>query len=396
MRSPPYFWGSDHPAGSHSASVRRAVRTSTLLAAASVLLAISACTGGGEVRRESDELQTDVVDALEELDEYDKVRAVLVNQGGENTLELWRGDDAHAHINLRSITKSVLSTLVGIAMDQGLIAGVDATLGSLLPAQRAAMTPEVEAIPLDAILSHTAGFAPDTEAGGSELEFWTSPDWIAAIVADRVARGPSDGGFAYSSAGSHVLAAILDEATDGSVLDFARENLFEPLGIDTDPAWAEAHEGDPEELSALAEEYDAAEFAWPTDPQGVQQGDSLLKLTPDDLLTFGLLFLHDGGWDGVSVVPSEWIEASTTSHVDIPGGSPNGYGYQWWVDDAAGDRMYLALGYAGNVVAVVPDRDLVAVIVSEFELSDPSASSEELYTGEALALLETAILPHTD
>ena len=96
------------------------------------------------------------------------VRAVLVYQGGEPVLEYYRGEEARdVRLNARSVTKSVISTLIGIAIDQGAISGVDATLGDLLPTYRDIMNAEVAAIPLRSILTHTAGFA----AGG------TSPTW---------------------------------------------------------------------------------------------------------------------------------------------------------------------------------------------------------------------------
>ena len=138
---------------------------------------------------------------------------MLVYEDGESVLELYRGEDAKDYLDLRSVTKSVVSTLVGIAIDEGLITGVDATLGELLPAYRDVMNAEVAAIPLDRILTHTAGFA-----GGRTNWTSTSPrrTAVGAIIADRVARGTGDGSFEYSSAGSHLLAAILDEATGGT------------------------------------------------------------------------------------------------------------------------------------------------------------------------------------
>ena len=204
-----------------------------------MLIAFTACTApANEDRRaaESADLGTRVSEYLEQRDEYEKVRAVLVYEDGERVLELYRGEGAKDYLNLRSVTKSVVSTLIGIAIDEGLITGVDATLGELLPAYRDEMNAEVAAIPLDRILTHTAGFA----AGGSgtdvgQLDYYSTPDWIGAIIADRVTRGPGDGSFEYSNAGSHVLAAILDEATDGSILDFAERSCSTHSGSTPNP-----------------------------------------------------------------------------------------------------------------------------------------------------------------
>lgn len=374
---------------------RRALRTASAVVVASVLLLSPACTAVSAPDISID-LRTHVLNTLDALDQYGLVRAVLVSRSGENILEFWRGDDAHDYVNVQSVTESVVSILIGIAIDRGDIPGVYATLGELLPAYRDAMSPEVAGLTLDAILSHTAGFAPDDFTGNNTLNYSSSSDWVGAIIADRVARGPGDGTFAYSSAGAHVLAAILDEATDGSVLDFARAHLFEPLGIDSTPAWTKAQEGTPAQLERLVEEYFAAGFAWPTDPQGVQRGDSRLKLRPDDLLTLGLLFLHHGEWRGEQVVSEQWVQTSTSRQADVVNTNPNGFGYQWWVDESRRDPMFLALGYEGNLIAVIPDRNVVVAIASAESGHDPIDATRKFYIGDALALLEVAILPYLE
>jgi CubicO group peptidase (beta-lactamase class C family) len=363
-----------------------------------VLIALSACTLPAEddVRVSSADLQVRVSDYLDKLDEHDKVRAVLVYQGGEPFLEYYRGEDATDYLNTRSVTKSVVSTLIGIAIDQGAISGVDATLGDLLPAYRDIMNAEVAAIPLQSILTHTAGFAAGgTSSDVGQLNYYTTPDWVAAIISDRVERGPGSGRFIYSNAGAHLLAAILDEATDGTVLDFARAQLFDALGIDTEPAWVKRDDGTPEQLAALAEEYFAADFAWPTDPQGIHQGSSLLKLRPEDFAKLGLLYLNEGAWEGASIVSAAWVKEATTAHVDTDI-TPNGYGYEWWTDSTGKDPMYLARGYGGNVIAVVPTRDLVAVVASEDMGLDPGDEAEEFEDYEAIGLVQNVILAQLD
>lgn len=363
-----------------------------------VFMALSACTLPADDRdREwSTDLQVRVTDYLDKVDEYDKVRAVLVYQGGEPVLEYYRDEDAKGYLNGRSVTKSVISTLIGIAVDQGAISGVDATLGELLPEYRDLMNAEVAGIPLQSILTHTAGFAAGgmTSAVG-QLNFYTAPDWVAAIIADRVERGPGSGGFVYSNAGAHLLAAILDEATEGTVLDFARAELFDALGIDTEPAWVKADDGTPEQLAALAEEYFAADFAWPTDPQGIHQGSSLLKLRPEDFAKLGLLYLNEGAWEGASIVSSAWVNEATTPHVATHI-TPNGYGYEWWTDSTGNDRIYLAVGYAGNVIAVAPDRDLVAVVASEDIGVDPVEEDQQFEVHEAIGLVQYVIMAQPD
>lgn len=378
-------------------SARRRAAGAGLLA---IVLALAACTPSPAQERESiatPGLSARVTEYLEQYDEHEKVRAVLVYEDGESVFELYHGDDAKDYLDLRSVTKSVVSTLIGIAIDEGLITGVDATLGELLSAYRGAMNDEVAAIPLDRILTHTAGFTGGGSGAAGGVDFTSSADWVGRIIADRVERGAGEPAFEYSNAGSHLLAAILDEATDGAVLDFARAQLFDPLGIDTDPAWVgmDTGTGTPEERAVIAQEYDAAGFAWPVDPQGIHAGWSFMKLRPEDLVKLGLLYLNRGVWEGESVVSSAWVDAATATRVDTFS-TLSGYGYQWWTEEEGAESMFLAVGYGGNLVVVVPDRELVVVVASEFDETDPLANAQKFNEEEAITLVQYVILGQSD
>ncbi|WP_344090560.1 serine hydrolase [Microbacterium deminutum] len=372
---------------------RRVAAAAAAFVTSASLILVPACSPSDHDSASAAKLSSDVQSFLQRFDEYDKVRAVLVDQGGETVLALWRGQHAHDYVNVGSATGSVVSILIGIAIDQGRISGLDATLGELLPAYRGAMTREVAAITLRAILSNTAGFAP----GGStpyndQLNLTASTDWVGTIIADRVARGPGDGSFAYSNAGAHLLAAILDEATEGSVLDDARKQLFDRIGIRSEPAWVHPVRSVEVRNTVLAEGYFAAGFAWPTDPRGTQVGAGLLKLRPEDLLALGRLYVDGGVWDGRRVVSREWVEASTRSHAET-GRRPSGYGYGWWVDRTDHGPVFLALGYGGLMLAAVPERDLVVVVVSDYNGRDPADFAEQFHTDEAFNMIEYLILP---
>ena len=159
-----------------------------------------------------------------------------------------------------------MATLIGIAIEQGHIESVDQTLGDLLPSYAADLTPKTAAITLREVLTHTAGFRAEGAPGET---YWESPDWIRTILAHRAADGPGDGSFAYSNQGAHLLSAILVEATGQSVLQYARENLFEPLGIPSEPALETGpttvdNVPDPADVTA----YNEAGFAWPVTPRG--------------------------------------------------------------------------------------------------------------------------------
>jgi CubicO group peptidase (beta-lactamase class C family) len=284
------------------------------------------------------------------------VRAVLVTVGGRPVLERYYDSSAEATSGVFSVTKSVMSILVGIALDEGDLGSVEQTLAELLPEYAATMAPEVAGVTLRQVLTMTAGLPEDT-AGSDPLPFETADDWIAAIVSGGLVRPPGED-FAYASAGSHLLSAILVEATGRSVLDYARERLFDPLGIDTDSA------AEPLAVIENLPVYEAASFAWPVDPQGLHLGHTYLKINAPDMAKIGQLMLDDGRWDGEQIVSTQWVTESTRAQVATSGGSTGDYGYQWWVTTANGLDAFAAVGFGGQLIEVVPDLRLVVVVSS--------------------------------
>ena len=145
----------------------------------------------------------------------------------------------------------------------------------------------------------------------------------------------------YASAASHLLSAILVEATGQSVLDYARDKLFNPLGISTDPA------AEPLAVEENLPVYEAAPLAWPVDPQGVHLGDAYLKISAPDMAKIGQLMLAGGRWDDKQIVPAQWVTESTRAHVPTGGYGLGGddYGYHWWVTTADGHDAFAAAGF---------------------------------------------------
>jgi CubicO group peptidase (beta-lactamase class C family) len=154
------------------------------------------------------------------------------------------------------------------------------------------------------------------------------------------------------------------DTTGQSTLAFARARLFGPLGIPSAKAPQPVFVAHPSPAALQA--YARAPVAWPTDPQGYQLGFSGLKLPSRDLAKVGYLYLNGGRWDGRQVIPAGYVAASTRPHsTPPPGGPAEGYGYQWWVASQGGHPSFLAVGYGGQLVQVVPDLDLVVVITSD-------------------------------
>jgi CubicO group peptidase (beta-lactamase class C family) len=306
---------------------------------------------------------------------FDQVRAILVSVDGRPVFERYYHSSAATTGNVFSVTKSVMSMLIGIAIDERKLRGVDQTLAELLPAHAATMPAAVKAVTLRQVLTMTAGLPPDPP---DLPAFVTSSDWVAAILAEGTQQ-PAGQGFAYSSAGSHLLSAILRQATGRSTLDYARAKLFTPLGISTVPA------AEPVARAENRPAYDRARFAWPTDPQGNHVGFTWLKLTARDMDKLGQLWLNQGRWAGRQLVSAAWMNESTTSQVETQT-TPEQYGYQWWVTTADGHRAFAAMGYGGQLIEVVPDLDLVAVVAST---DGPGAAGAQVY----LDLVSSYIAP---
>lgn len=245
------------------------------------------------------------------------------------------------------------------------------------------MTPAVARTTLRQLLTMTAGFPGGQETTGPT--FVRSKDWVREILANP--ELPPGGRFLYSNGTSHLLSAILREATGTSVLSYARSRLFDPLGIDTRPALQKI----PNSLTAEEEVavYERADFAWPVDPQGVSTGWWGIKLRPRDMIKLGQLFLAGGRWEGRQLVPAEWVDQATSKQVAADG-LGEGYGYQWWIGTADGDQTFRAMGWGGQLIEVVPDRNLVVVTATEVRLDDATSHGIDLMV--LASIVEDAIV----
>jgi CubicO group peptidase (beta-lactamase class C family) len=299
---------------------------------------------------------------------YPNVRSLLVVRHGYLVYErYWRGVTAGDGRNSFSVTKSVVSALVGIALRDQQLEGLDQTVEELLADHLPAdADPRLRRVTVEQLLTMTSGLAGDDALPGGldgiSDRMAQSRDWVRHILGRRLETTPG-ARFAYSSASSHLLSAIVADTSGQSPLAFARAELFGPLGIAADDAlepeirdWPLA----PAEWGA----YERAPVAWPKDPQGYHFGGGYLKLPARDLAKLGYLYLNGGRWDGTQVVPADYVAASTRPQSDPSGGS-GGYGYQWWVTNETGHDSFRAEGFGGQVIQVIPDLDLVVVITSD-------------------------------
>ena len=251
---------------------------------------------------------------------------------------------------VHSVTKSVTSALIGIALEKGYLKSLDQKLVEFFPEYIADdQDPRKNEITVRHLLTMSAGFAWD-DRGPSMTKWYFSSNWIKGAIQLPQVDDPGKV-FTYNSSTSHLLAAILTKTTETNTLDFGRKNLFEPLGI----------------TSAL----------WHTDPQGNHIGGFGLSLPARDLAKIGFLYLNNGYWDGKSIVPENWVKESTGQKIQgygHPVYGRFGYGYQWWVKEVDGCKGFRAWGRRGQFIVVVPELDLVIAVTSNSQMPNPPTS----------------------
>jgi len=243
---------------------------------------------------------------------------------------------------IHSCTKSIVSALIGIAIEQGYIDGVQTPILDLFLGRSVENIDEdKKSMTLKDLLTMSSGLS----CRDSYLYRWSgldemraSSDWVQHMLDLPMAETPGIT-FEYCNGASFLLSAILTETTGMSAHEFADKHLFGPLGI--------------------------TDVIWPTNPQGINIGWGELRMRPQDLAKIGYLYLSGGEWDGEQIVPFSWVEESTRKH--ISGTLEDGYGYQWWVDDSG---IFIAVGYAGQFVFVVPEKQLVVVFNSNLDDRD--------------------------
>lgn len=238
---------------------------------------------------------------------------------------------------VHSCTKSVVATLVGMAVDGGILGGIDVPVVEILADiapddlddNKAAMTVE------DLLTMSTGMQCRDSylyEWQGL-IEMTASDNWTAHVLALPMIQPPGTA-FEYCNGSSFLLSAILSATTGKSASEYAAEALFGPLGI--------------------------TDFEWPADPDGVTIGWGELLLHPVDMAKIGYLYLRDGEWENQQLVPASWVEDATRAQIDA-GTLAAAYGYQWWISDAG---YAMALGFGGQYIIVDPDHDLVVAFTS--------------------------------
>lgn len=288
--------------------------------------------------------------------EYGNIAGMVVLREGkveyENYFHGFAPDDA---VHVASVTKSIFSGLIGIAIDKGYIKGVNQRVLDFFPGYTVQPGEKmIQHVKIEHLLTMTAPYKFDSEPFEA---FFASRNWVEAAL-DLLGGEESAGTFRYSPIiGAHILSGILVNATGQSVLDFASKNLFSPLGIHAQNVVFHSLE---EQIAWY--EKDRHTRGWVVDPQGINTASWGLTLAPMDMAKLGRLYLDGGMWEGKRIVPAHWIDESTKPHAKW---GELSYGYLWWILDEK-ERIYAALGDGGNAIYINAKKNLVVAIASLF------------------------------
>ena len=273
-----------------------------------------------------------------------RLHTLIVSRHGETVLEAtFRGPPADRPVNIKSVAKTVLATLVGCAVDRGILDGPDqpitTALGPLLPADA---SPRLAEVTIGNLLSMQAGL--ERTSGANYGNWVSSRNWVQNALSRPFVAEPG-GPMLYSTGSSHLLSAILTQASGQSTHALANAWLGQPLNIQIPP--------------------------WDRDPQGIYLGGNNMLLSPRGLVRFGEMIRNGGRIDGQAIVSADWI---TTSWQPRTASRWTGhqYGYGWFMTRTADHDHYYGWGYGGQMLHVVPSLALTIAVTS-----DPNVRSRE-------------------
>lgn len=323
-----------------------------------VLFGMTAAAAGAALPARAQGRESALLDAARA---YGRLNALAVAVEGRTVLaEALHGPPVDEPVNVKSVSKTVIAALTGIAIGRDVLRGVDQPvapiLGDSVPGDA---DPRVRDITVNHLLTMRAGLE---RTSGPNYGAWVQSDnWVRYALSRRFVDEPG-GRFLYSTGSFHLLSAALTKAADRSTLALARDWLGDPLDVDIPP--------------------------WTRDPQGIYMGGNNMALSPLAMLRLGETYRRDGRYGGQRVLPEGWVEQSWTARTWSPF-SGDRYGYGWFITRMGGQEVRYARGYGGQMIYVVPELALTAAITSD--PTRPARSGG--YVGDLHRLLTDRIMP---
>ena len=301
-----------------------------------------------KVSPESQDIESEVLEQMVEHIENNKlaIHSVIIYKNGtipyEEYFEPFNNEALH---NLKSTSKGIISALTGIALEEGYINSIDESIFSYL-SDYDVDTAGKSNITIRNLLTMTSGLEWEENNLNSMYTFFINKRIVKRVLDQSLVNEPGTT-FNYNTGLTHLLSAIISEASGMSTLEFAQKYLFEPLEIEN--------------------------IQWDTDREGYYIGGSELFLTPRAMMKFGVMYLNDGEYQGRQIVPEDWVIESTTTQIE---GSSFGaniqYGFLWWlyIDNPLftyleDENRFLAMGARGQRIIIFPALDAVVVITAD-------------------------------
>ena len=271
-----------------------------------------------------------------------RLHSLLVSQHGKPVFEYHANGAGPARAaNVKSVSKSIISALVGIAIDRRILEGVKQPIGRFFPELTKDPDPRKARITVEDLLTMRSGL--ESTSFDNYGAWVRSRNWVTYVLNQPLVSEPGTT-MEYSTGSTHLLSAMLTRATKGSTWAFLQESLGRPLGLTFS--------------------------RWPRDPQGIYFGGNDMLMTPRQMVAFGQLYLNRGRVGDRQIVPAHWVDASCTPRGRSRFNPDQTYGYGWWIRDFAGRQGCFAWGYGGQYIMLFRDLNLVVVITSSTAVSD--------------------------
>lgn len=299
---------------------------------------------------------------IENAGSIETLRSLIVYQDDQVVLEEYlKNDNPDLPRNIKSASKSILSLLVGIAVDEGFIEDINQPISFYFNEHfEAHPDEEKEQITIKNLLTMQAGL--ETTSFHNYGRWVMSSNW-AEFILKQPMEEQRDGKMVYSTGSSHLLSIILTRATGMSTKAFASRYLFQPLDISVD--------------------------GWDRDPQGYYMGGNNLALTSHDMLKIGQLVLNYGMYGGERIISEQWLDQSFKTYTQS-NFNPYDYGFMWWKRSVSDVEVRFAWGFGGQYIFIIPELNAVAVFTNAIQVSDQSRS----YREPIFDLLQEHILPY--